>query len=163
MIAIAAVDEKWAIGLKGDLLVRIPADQKFFRETTTGKVVVMGRKTLESFPGGRPLPNRTNIVLSGNSSYNPEGVTVVHSIEELDELLKNYKDDDIYLIGGAKVYESLIDRCDKALITKIDKVYEADAYFPDLDGRDEWEKASESEEQTYFDLIYHFCEYVKKK
>ena len=163
MIAIAAVDEKWAIGLKGDLLVRIPADQKYFRETTTGKVVVMGRKTLESFPGSKPLPNRTNIVLTANPSYKPEGVTVVHSIDELEGLLKNYNEDDIYLIGGAKVYQSLIDRCDKALITKIDKVYEADAYFPDLDSKDEWEKSAESEEQTYFDLIYYFCKYVKKK
>ncbi|XME03177.1 dihydrofolate reductase [Lachnospiraceae bacterium C1.1] len=162
MIAIAAVDENWAIGLKDELLVRIPSDQKYFRETTTGKVVVMGRKTLEGFPGKKPLPNRTNIVLSSNPSYSVEGAIVVNSIEELENLLKQYNEDDIYLIGGAYVYKTLLDRCDKALITKIDKAYEADAFFPDLDSDDCWELTEKSDEQTYFDLVYHFCTYEKR-
>ncbi|MCR4745385.1 MAG: dihydrofolate reductase [Lachnospiraceae bacterium] len=162
MIAIAAVDENWAIGLKDELLVRIPSDQKYFRETTTGKVVVMGRKTLEGFPGKKPLPNRTNIVLSRNPSYSVEGAIVVNSIEELENLLKQYNEDDIYLIGGAYVYKTLLDRCDKALITKIDKAYEADAFFPDLDSDDHWELTEKSDEQTYFDLVYHFCTYEKR-
>ena len=84
MIAIVAADKNWGIGLKNELLVRIPSDQKFFRETTIGKVVVMGRKTLESFPGKKPLADRVNIVLTRNTSYNPEGVKVVHSVEELE-------------------------------------------------------------------------------
>ena len=162
MIAIAAVDENWAIGLKGELLVRIPADQKFFREATTGKVVVMGRKTLESLPGKKPLPDRKNIVLSRNSSYRPDGVTVVGSIAELEEILKDYNEDDIYLIGGEQVYKGLIDKCDKALITKIDKSYEADAFFPNLDDYPDWMLVEKSEEQTYFDLIYHFCTYGRR-
>ena len=83
MNLIAAVDKNWAIGKDNKLLVSIPMDMKFFRETTTGKVVVMGRKTLESFPNGLPLKNRTNIVLTANREFAREGVTVVHSIEEM--------------------------------------------------------------------------------
>lgn len=162
MIAIVAVDENWAIGLNGELLVRIPADQKFFRETTTGKVVVMGRKTLESFPGKKPLPNRTNIVLSKNHSYKADGVTVVSSVEELEEKLSAYDEDDIYLIGGDSVYRLLLNRCNTALVTKIDKAYEADTYFPNLDKDEDWKLTGISDEQTYFDLIYHFCKYERK-
>ncbi|SFK50675.1 dihydrofolate reductase [Lachnospiraceae bacterium KH1T2] len=162
MIAIVAADANWGIGLRNDLLVRIPSDQKFFRETTTGKVVVMGRKTLESFPGKKPLPNRVNIVLTRNKDYAPEGVEVVHDIDELNKLISAYDKDDVYLIGGASIYKQLIGMCDKALVTKIDKVYEADTYFPNLDADEAWEMIEESDEQTYFDLIYHFCTYIKK-
>ncbi|MCR5777497.1 MAG: dihydrofolate reductase [Lachnospiraceae bacterium] len=162
MIAIVAADSNWGIGLKNELLVRIPSDQKFFRETTIGKVVVMGRKTLESFPGKKPLADRINIVLTKNKDYAPEGVVVVHSLEELDDKLKNYNKDDVYLIGGASIYKQLIDKCDTALVTKIDKAYEADTYFPDLDSDENWELVGESEEQTYFDLIYYFRKYVKR-
>lgn len=161
MIAIVAADKNWGIGLKNELLVRIPSDQKFFRETTIGKVVVMGRKTLESFPGKKPLADRVNIVLTRNTSYNPEGVKVVHSVEELENEISKYKKDDVFLIGGASIYKQLIDKCDTALVTKIDKVYEADTYFPDLDSMQEWEMVEESEEQTYFDLIYYFRTYKK--
>ncbi|MCR5527241.1 MAG: dihydrofolate reductase [Lachnospiraceae bacterium] len=162
MIAIVAADKNWGIGLKNDLLVRIPSDQKFFREKTTGKVVVMGRKTLESFPGKKPLPNRVNIVLTRNKDYAPEGVTVVHDIEELNKVIEAYNKDDVYLIGGASIYKQLIGMCDTAIVTKIDKVYEADTYFPNLDEDENWEMTQESEEQTYFDLIYYFCTYTKK-
>ena len=162
MIAIAAVDENWAIGNRGDLLVRIPADQKYFRETTTGKVVVMGRKTLESFPGKKPLADRTNIVLTRNPSYEAEGVTIVRNFDELDDVLGKFDADDDFLIGGDSIYKSLIDRCNKAFITKIDKAYEADAYFPNLEKSGDWKLTEESEEQTYFDLIYHFQTYEKK-
>ena len=107
MNLIVAVDKNWAIGKNNELLVRIPADQKFFRETTTGKVVVMGRKTLESFPNGLPLKNRTNIVLTHNQDYEVKGAIVVHSMEELHEELKKYNDEDIYVIGGEKIYEQI--------------------------------------------------------
>lgn len=118
MNIIAAVDKNWAIGKNNELLVRIPMDQKFFRETTTGKVVVMGRKTLESFPNGLPLKNRTNIVLTHNPAYQVKDAIVVHSMEELHRELKKYDTDDVYVIGGQKIYEQLLDECDVAHITK---------------------------------------------
>lgn len=163
MNLIAAVDENWAIGKNNQLLVRIPADQKFFREMTTGKVVVMGRKTLESFPNGQPLKNRTNIVLTHNKDYAVKDAVVVHSMDELHEELKKYDSDDVFVIGGEKIYEQLLDECDVAHITKIDFAYDADAYFPNLDQNPNWEITGDSEEQTYFDLEYYFYRYEKKK
>lgn len=163
MNLIAAVDENWAIGKNNQLLVRIPEDQKFFREMTTGKVVVMGRKTLESFPNGQPLKNRTNIVLTHNKDYAVKDAVVVHSMDELHEELKKYDSDDVFVIGGEKIYEQLLDECDVAHITKIDFAYDADAYFPNLDQNPDWEITGDSEEQTYFDLEYYFYRYEKKK
>ena len=162
MNLIAAVDSNWAIGKNNELLVRIPMDQKFFRETTTGKVVVMGRKTLESFPNGLPLKNRTNIVLTHNPKFSVKDAIVVHSLEELEEELKKYKSEDIYVIGGEKIYAQLLDQCDVAHVTKIDYAYDADAYFPNLDEKQEWVITGDSEEQTYFDLEFYFYRYEKK-
>lgn len=163
MNLIAAVDNNWAIGKNNQLLVRIPADQKFFRETTTGKVVVMGRKTLESFPNGLPLKNRVNIVLTHDMDYKVKDAIVLHSMDELHEELKKYNSEDIFVIGGEKIYEQLVDECDVAHITKIDYEYDADAYFPNLDQKPEWVITGDSEEQTYFDLIYYFYRYEKVK
>ncbi len=162
MILIAAVDKNWGIGLNNQLLTHIPADQKFFRETTTGNVVVMGRKTLESFPNGEPLKNRTNIVLTRNRDYKKTNVTVFHDTESLLNEIKNYPKDSVFCIGGASVYKELLPYCDKALITKIDEAYEADAFFPDLDKEKGWKITETSEEQTYFDLVYHFITYIKE-
>lgn len=163
MNLIAAVDRNWAIGKNNELLVRIPMDQKFFRETTTGKVVVMGRKTLESFPNGLPLKNRTNIVLTHNPNYAVGDAIIVHSLDELHEELKKYNSEDIYIIGGEKIYAQLLDECDVAHITKIDYAYDADAYFPNLDEKPEWEITADSEEQTYFDLEFYFYKYERRK
>lgn len=162
MNLIAAVDRNWAIGLKNKLLVQIPADMKFFRETTTGKVVVMGRKTLESFPNQRPLPNRVNVVLTRDPAYTAKGAVVVHSMDELHEELAKYPSGDIYVIGGESIYRQLVDECDVAHITKINYSYEADACFPNLDERPEWRITADSEEQTYFDLEYCFYKYEKR-
>lgn len=161
MNLIAAVDRNWAIGKNNGLLVRIPLDQKFFRETTTGKVVVMGRKTLESFPNQMPLKNRTNIVLTHNPVYQAKGAIVLHSLEELHEELKKYPSEDVYVIGGEKIYGQLIDECDVAHITKIDYAYDADAFFPNLDESPEWRVTGVSEEQTYFDLEFYFYRYER--
>ena len=163
MNLIAHVDNNWAIGKNNQLLVRIPADMKFFRETTTGKVVVMGRKTLESFPNGQPLKNRTNIVLTKDHNYQVKDAIVVYSMDELHEELKKYPSEDIYSIGGESIYRQLVDECDVAHITKVDYAYDADAYFPNLDEKPEWRITQDSEEQTYFDLIYHFYKYEKQK
>lgn len=161
MNLIVNVDKNWAIGKDNKLLVRIPADMKFFRETTTGKVVVMGRKTLESFPNGMPLKNRTNIVLASNQAYKVKGAICVHSKEELEEELKKYDSKDIYIIGGESVYRMFLDQCEVAHVTKVDYAYEADAYFPNLDERPEWKITADSEEQTYFDIEFHWIKYER--
>lgn len=163
MKMIVAVDKNWGIGKNNDLLVSIPADMKMFRTETSGKVVVMGRKTLESFPGGLPLKNRTNIVLSGNPDYQVKGAILVHSLQELLEEIKKYPKDQVYCIGGDSVYKMLLPYCDTAQVTKIDFAYEADRYFPNLDEMPQWQVAAESEEQTYFDLEYRFVRYERCK
>lgn len=161
MNLIVAVDENWAIGSKGDLLIRIPADHKFFRQETTGKVVVSGRKTLETFPQGMPLKNRTNIIMSSNPAYRVKDAVVVHNMEELLEELKQYDTEDVYVAGGESVYRQLLPYCNVAHVTKIDRSYAADAYFPNLDEMPEWKATAESEEQTYFDTTYHFVKYER--
>lgn len=162
MNMIVAVDANWAIGCKNKLLVSIPADMKFFRETTTGKVVVMGRKTLESFPGGQPLKNRTNIVLTRNEEYHKKGAVIVHDTKELLAELEKYDSEEIYVIGGGSIYRELLPYCKLVHVTKIDHTYEADTYFPNLDEMEEWEITADSEEQTYFDLEYRFLKYERK-
>ena len=156
MNIIVAVDKNWAIGKDNKLLVSIPADMKMFRQETTGKVVVMGRKTLESFPNGLPLKNRTNIVLTGNKDYNVKDAIIVHTVEELLEEIKKYPSEEVYCIGGDSVYKQLLPYCDTAHVTKIDFAYEADSYFPNLDEMPEWKVTAESDEQTYFDLDYRY-------
>lgn len=162
MKIIVAVDKNWAIGKDNKLLVSIPADMKFFRETTKGNVVVMGRKTLESFPQGQPLQKRVNIVISRNKDYQVKGAVVVHSIEEAMEEAKKYEGE-IFVIGGESIYRAMLPYCQTALVTKIDHAYEADTYFPNLDEDPEWELTGETEEQTYFDLEYVFRKYERVK
>ena len=161
MNLIVAVDKNWAIGYKNNLLVRIPADMKFFRESTTGKVVVMGRKTFESLPGKQPLPNRTNIVLTKQNDYQAKGIDIVHDMKELLNELKKYNQEEIYIIGGESIYRAFLPYCKTAYITKIDYAYQADTYFPDLDQDKEWEVVGVSEEQTYFDLEYVWAKYER--
>ena len=120
MNLIVAADKNWGIGKDNKLLVSIPSDMKFFRQETMGKVVVMGRKTLESFPNGLPLKNRTNVVLTSDKNYQVKDAVIVHSIDEVLEELKKYDGDEIYVIGGGKVYEELLPSCDVAHVTTID-------------------------------------------
>lgn len=162
MKAILSADRNWGIGNGNKLLVRIPSDMKFFRQTTTGKVVVMGRKTLESFPGGQPLANRINIVLTGNKDYTAKGAVIVHSKEELLEMLKQYDTEDVYIIGGESVYRMMLPYCDTVLVTKIDRTFQADTFFPNLDDMEEWEMTEEGEEQTCFDLEFCFTKYERR-
>ncbi len=159
MNAIVAVDNHWAIGNKGSLLVRIPMDQKYFRQMTIGKVVVLGRKTLATFPNGLPLPGRTNIIMSRNQNLKVKGATVVHSLEELMEELKQYASEDVFVIGGDDIYKQLVPYCDTVYATRIDYRYAADAYFPNLDELPSWTLTEEGEENTYFDLEFTFCKY----
>lgn len=163
MNLIVAVDENWAIGNKNELLISIPADHKFFRQETTGKVVILGRKTLETFPQGLPLKNRTNIIMSTNKDYQVKDAVVVHDLDELLSHIEKYDTEDVYVVGGESVYRLLLPYCDTAHVTKIDHAYEADAYFPDLDALPEWKITADSEEQTYFDITYHFLKYERVK
>lgn len=162
MNLIVAADKNWAIGKDNKLLVSIPADMKFFRETTKENIVIMGRKTLESFPQGQPLQKRVNIVISGNQDYQVKGAIVVHSVEEAVEEAGKYEGE-VYVIGGESIYRAMLPYCTKALVTKIDHAYEADTYFPNLDEDPEWELTGETEEQTYFDLEYVFRKYERIK
>lgn len=163
MNLIVAVDKNWAIGYKNDLLVKIPADQRFFREETTGKVVIMGRKTLESFPQKQPLKNRKNIVITRDMDYKVKDAVVVHSIEEALKEVEGVPTEDVYVIGGATIYEQMIEYCDVAHVTKIDYAYQADTFFPNLDEKPEWKIVADSEEQTYYDLEYYFLRYERNK
>lgn len=163
MNLLVAVDRHWAIGRDGQLLVTIPADQTLFREETLGKVIVMGRKTLESLPAGQPLYGRVNLVLSERDDYQVKGALVCHSIKEALEILKGYPSEDIFIIGGQSIYEAFLPLCDTAHVTFIDYEYQADTYFPNLDLDEAWEMDLESEEETYFDLCYTFRRYIRKK
>lgn len=156
---IAAVDENWGIGNQGKLLTRISADQKFFKQTTMGHVVILGRKTLEEFPGGRPLQGRTNIILSHDEGYFVDGADVVHSLEELFIKIAGYDSDDLFVIGGESVYQALIPYCDTGIVTKIHHAYEADAFIPNLDKDDSWKVVEEGEMQEANGLFFHFCKY----
>ena len=160
---IVAVDSNWAIGYKNYFLVSIQADMRFFKNETTGKVVVMGKNTLESFPGGKPLANRTNIVVALEKDYKVPGATVVNSIEEALEAVKEYDTNDVYIIGGGSIYKQFLQYCDVAHVTKIDYAYQADTYFPNLDEDKEWELVGDSDEQTYYDLEYRFFKYERIK
>lgn len=163
MNLIVAVDNNWAIGKDNNLLTTIPEDLRFFREMTTNNVIVMGRKTLESFPEAKPLANRTNIVITNNHNYKAKGVTLVYSIDEAMEEIKKYPAEEVFIIGGQTIYEQFLDYCHVAHVTKINYSYDADTYFPNLDDKDVWEIQGISEEYTYHDLDYKFYKYVNKK
>lgn len=156
---IAAVSRNWGLGKDGDLLFHIKGDMKFFREKTMNSVVVMGRKTLDSFPGGKPLKNRENIVITGNMSFEREGAVIVHSIEELFEKLSEYEDRNVIVIGGGEIYAMFLPYCDCAYITKIDAEAEADTFLHNFDEDSLWRVAEESEQIEENGTIYRFVTY----
>lgn len=155
------VDRRWAMGKNGKPLVTIPADRQMLLKETAGKVVVMGRKTLEGLPGGQPLGNRMNLILTHDHGYRVKGAAVCHSLEETLETLEGYEEKDIYIIGGESIYRQFLPYCTMAHVTCIDYVYDADVYFPDLEKNGAWHMAEESDEQTYFDLCYTFRRYER--
>lgn len=161
MNIIAAVDNNWAIGRDGHLLVSIPNDMKLFRQETEGKVIILGRKTLATFPGKRPLENRKNIILSEDRELQVKDALVLNSVEEVLNEVKKYRSEDVYVVGGASIYEQFLTYCDVAHITKIDFEYFADRHMPNLDRDGEWKITEESDEQTYFDLCYTFTKYER--
>ena len=159
MKLIVAVDEKWGIGKNGDLLLSIPDDMRFFRETTRRAVLVMGYNTLMSFPGGRPLPGRMNIVLNDTEGVRADGTVICGSIEQLFGFLRDMNSDDVFVIGGGSVYRQLLPYCDTAYITKMRFCGDADTFIPDLDGLSEWSVISESEIKEHEGIKYSFIEY----
>ena len=162
MKMIVAVDDNWAIGYKGKLLKRIPTDMKRFVDVTIGKIVIMGRKTLESLPEGKPLKDRTNIVMTSDRSYTVDGAIIVHDIEELRKVLYAYNYHNIVVIGGGEIYRLLLPYCDTVYVTKIKSAFRADTFFPALN--DEWEiKATSELFETNDGTQYQFIDYVRQK
>lgn len=155
------VDANWSIGNNEQLLVRIPRDHKLFLEETAGKVIIMGRKALQTMPQGLPLQGRTNIVLSQNKGLQIKGATVVHSLKELFVLLEQYPTEDVYVVGGESIYEQLLPYCDVVHVTKMDHVYASNKSFPNLEEDASWRLVADSEEQTYFDIAYEFLKYER--
>ena len=160
MKLIVAVDKNWAIGKDNKIMWSITADLKFFRETTLGNIIIMGKKTLESFPQGKPLKDRVNIVITRDKDYHVEGAVVVHSIDEALVEIGKHKGE-AYVVGGESIYRAMLPLCDEALVTKINHGYDADSYFPNLDEDREWIMTKISEEQTCFDLEYYFTVYER--
>ena len=159
MNMIALVDQNWAIGKDGEQIVYIPSDLKFFRETTMGHPVILGRKTLATFPGGRPLKGRRNLILSRNPDFAPEGSEVFGSLEAVLRAAP----EDTFVIGGASVYHALLDRCDTAYITKLARSYPgADCWFPNLDQRPEWRLAEEGPELEEQGIKFRYATYRKR-
>ena len=163
MNLIVACDKNWGIGKDGSLLCNIPGDLKYFKEKTMGKTVVMGRSTLESLPGGKPLPNRTNIVMTHRADFTKEGVIVVHSMDQLIEELNNYEPDDVMIMGGATVYNELMTLCDKLYITKIDHEFDADVFIKNADELPQFKVVWKSEVFTENGYSYQFYEYRRKQ
>lgn len=162
MNMIVAADKKWGIGKKGDLLDSIPEDMKFFREMTTGKVVIMGGVTFLSLPGQKPLKNRVNIILSDDKSVtHPDALCFDNLENAVEYATENYKSEDIFFIGGASIYNQCIEYIDTAYITVIDKVYDADRFIPDFNSLDGWRIAEENPVKTEKGINITFTKYVK--
>ena len=161
MNCIVAVDANWGIGKDNDLLISIPEDMKYFRKVTAGKTLIYGRKTLESFPGQKPLPKRRNIVITRNAAYGGNGAEVVNSVDEACLAVKEEDPDNVFVIGGGAIYRQMLPFCTRAYVTRIDKVFDADTFFPDLDSDPEWEIESESETMNYEGISYRFVIYKR--
>lgn len=159
MKLIVAVSENWGIGKDNNLLFSIPKDMKFFRETTMGKTVILGRKNLASFPGQKPLPKRTNIILTRDEGFACDG-EVCHSIAEV--LAHPAVNDDAFVIGGEEIYRQLLPYCDTCYVTKVKEVVPADKFMVNLDELAEWELTGESEEIEDNGHIIKFCKYERK-
>lgn len=158
MKTIVAVDEKWGIGKNNDLLFHLPEDMRYFREKTTGKIVVMGSNTLKSFPGGKPLKNRTNVVLWPDGDTRDDCI-VVRSLKELFETLSRFDANDVFIIGGAMFYKTMLPYCDTAYITKVRADGQAQVFFENLDTLDNWNLIDESDVVCDGGYELTFCTY----
>ena len=159
MELIVAVYDDWGIGKDGTQPVALSVDRKFFRETTKGACVIVGRKTLADFPGGRPLPNRVNVVISwGDNAM--EGTLLCHSPQEAVELTAQYPR--VMVIGGGSIYKQMLPYCDTAYITKVHTTPESDTFFPNLDADENWELAEVLLSGEENGIEYEMCRYRRK-
>lgn len=163
MNLIVAVDQNWGIGRDGGLLANVPGDMQFFKETTMEKVVVMGRKTLESLPKKRGLPKRINYVLTSNPEFEAERCITVNSEEQLFAELEQYDTDNVFIIGGASIYRKFYKMCDKCYVTKMYADLDADTFIMNLDEDPEFKVVYESELHSENGIDYRFCTYQKVK
>ena len=161
MDLIVNVCENWGIGKDGNLLVSISADLKRFRQLTTGKTVILGRKTLSTFPGGRPLKNRTNLILS-RSTAEVDGAEVLPDLAALFARLRDCELDQVSVIGGASVYRSLLPYCDTAYITKTLLSPEADTFFPNLDEMENWSVREAGDVLEENGVRFQYLDYVNR-
>lgn len=160
MNAIVNVNPHWGIGKDGKLLVSVPADLRRFRDLTLGKTVIYGRKTLATFPDGKPLPDRENIILSKDAGFSAEGATVCHSLDELKSLLRDRYSENVFVIGGQSVYKLLVPYCEKAYVTFSYTELKADAFFPNLNNRENWLVTSIEPTQIEGKVPFRFVEYT---
>ncbi len=159
--AILCVDNKFGIGKKNGLLFHLPLDMKFFRETTSGHTVAMGENTLISFPNSKPLKNRTNIVLSGDATHNYNGVINVHTMDEFKKEINNHLENgDVYIIGGASIYNQMLPYYDEIYLTKVNEDGQAEVFFANVDENPSFEliKTSETFEDNGHEI--KFCTYL---
>jgi dihydrofolate reductase len=161
MNLIVAVDEKWGIGCNNKLLASVPGDMAYFKEKTMDKVVVMGRKTLESLPGGRGLQRRVNFVLTSRKDFEAERCIIVNSEKELESRLAEFAPDDVFVIGGESIYRMFYEKCDKLYVTKLYADLGADAFMVDLDEDDRFEVTWESDLKCENGIYYRFTTYEK--
>ncbi|NLM75997.1 MAG: dihydrofolate reductase [Clostridiaceae bacterium] len=163
LILIASADKNWGLGKDNKLLVRIPEDLKRFAGFTKGNMIIVGRKTLESFKDKKPLPDRINVVLTRDRTYECEGAVIVHDLNDLEKAVEGYKGD-VYVCGGQSIYTLLLPFCSKALITRIDAEYDADTRLVNLDSHPEWEKVSEEPWQVSSTGVrFKYVEYQVKE
>ena len=163
MNAIAAVSPSWGIGKAGGLLFHIKADMQRFRAMTTGGTVLMGRRTLDSLPGGNPLPHRRNIVLTRDAAFHREGVETAHSVEEALELVRGEDPEKVWVIGGGEIYAALLPYCSRCAITRVYEERESDAFFPNLDAMPEWRVFRSEAILLEGDTAYQFMEYIRRE
>lgn len=159
MNAIAAVSRDWGIGRAGELLFHIPEDLRRFRALTTGGTVIMGRKTLDSLPGGRPLPNRRSVILTRSASFARPGVEAAHSLEEALALTRGQDPERVWVCGGEEIYRLLLPWCRTCHITRVYDAPESDAFFPNLDRLPQWKLTRSEAALAYGDTAYQFLVY----
>lgn len=156
--AVVAADARWGIGREGDQLCRIPADLKRFRALTTGRAVILGRRTLATFPGGRPLPGRRNLILSRDPDFAPEGAEVFRDLDAL----RSAAPEDAFVIGGGTVYRQLLPWCSTAYVTRLEAAFPADTYFPDLDASPDWRRVESEGPYEHQGLLFR-CDIYRRR
>lgn len=163
MNAIVSVDENWGIGNNGNLLIKLPQDLLYFKTKTTNTHIILGRKTLETFPHQEPLPNRTNIILTRDLEYKKDNCIICHSLNEVFNQIKDISEDEVYVVGGSSVYNQLFPFCEKFYITHLMKKFEnVDAYFPNISEMDDIRLCWKSGIITEKGIDYYFAKYERK-